>query len=127
MTATRRTRLKGEERRALIVEAARRVFLETGFAGARTRRIAEEAGITEALLYRFFPSKRAIYEAAVVQPLEDFVAAMLAATGEIEASGDDRARGARRIDERLFHFLLESTPFLAAVVVSALDEDRRPC
>ena len=65
-----RTRLKGEERRQLILEAARRVFLETGFAGARTRRIAEEAGITEALLYRFFPSKLAIYEAAVLQPLE---------------------------------------------------------
>ena len=36
MAATKRTRLKGEERRALILEAARRVFLESGFAGART-------------------------------------------------------------------------------------------
>ena|SRR5438067_441073 len=125
MTATKRTRLKGEERRALILQAARRVFLETGFAGARTRRIAEEAGITEALLYRFFPSKRAIYEAAVVQPLEDFVAAMLAATGEIEASGDDRESGLRRINEMLFHFMRESTPFLAVVLLSELNEGRR--
>ena len=125
MTATRRTRLKGEERRALIVEAARRVFLETGFAGARTRRIAEEAGITEALLYRFFPSKRAIYEAAVVQPLEEFVAAMLSATGEIEASGDDRESGLRRINEMLFHFMRESAPFLAVVLLSELNEGRR--
>ena len=90
MATPGRTRLKGEERRQLILEAARRVFLETGFAGARTRRIAEEAGITEALLYRFFPSKLAIYEAAVLQPLEAFVAQMLAATGEIEASSDDQ-------------------------------------
>ena len=125
MTATRRTRLKGEERRALIVEAARRVFLETGFAGARTRRIAEEAGITEALLYRFFPSKRAIYEAAVVQPLEEFVAATLSATGEIEASGDDRESGLRRINEMLFHFMRESAPFLAVVLLSELNEGRR--
>src|SRR5437763_1075397 len=79
MATPGRTRLKGEERRQLILEAARRVFLETGFAGARTRRIAEEAGITEALLYRFFPSKLAIYEAAVLQPLEAFVARLLTA------------------------------------------------
>ena len=121
----KRTRLKGEERRQLILEAARRVFLEGGFAGARTRRIAEEAGITEALLYRFFPSKLAIYEAAVLQPLEEFVARMLAATGEIEASSDDREDGLRRINEMLFHFMRESAPFLAVVLLSELNEGRR--
>jgi len=123
--APKRTRLKGEERRQLILEAARRVFLENGFAGARTRRIAEEAGITEALLYRFFPSKLAIYEAAVLQPLEEFVARMLAATGEIEASSDDREDGLRRINEMLFHFMRESAPFLAVVLLSELNEGRR--
>src|SRR2546421_2657821 len=125
MAATKRTRLKGEERRQLSLEAARRVLVETGFAGARTRRIAEEAGITEALLYRFFPSKLAIYEAAVLQPLEAFVAQMLAATGEIEASSDDREDGLRRINEMLFHFMRESAPFLAVVLLSELNEGRR--
>jgi AcrR family transcriptional regulator len=125
MVAVKRTRLKGEERRKLILEAARRVFLESGFAGARTRRIAEEAGITEALLYRFFPSKLAIYEAAVLQPLEEFVADMLAATGEIEASSDDREDGLRRINEMLFHFMRESAPFLAVVLLSEQNEGRR--
>jgi AcrR family transcriptional regulator len=125
MTTAKRTRLKGEERRRLILEAARRVFLETGFAGARTRRIAEEAGITEALLYRFFPSKLAIYEAAVLQPLEEFVADMLAATGEIESESDNREDGLRRINEMLFHFMRESAPFLAVVLLSELNEGRR--
>ena len=125
MATTKRTRLKGEERRRLILEAARRVFLESGFAGARTRRIAEEAGITEALLYRFFPSKLAIYEAAVLAPLEEFVAQMLAATGEIEARADGREDGLRRINEMLFHFMRESAPFLAVVLLSELNEGRR--
>jgi AcrR family transcriptional regulator len=125
MVAAKRTRLKGEERRQLILEAARRVFLENGFDGARTRRIAEEAGITEALLYRFFPSKMAIYEAAVLQPLEAFVADMLAATGEIEARSDNREDGLRRINEMLFHFMRESAPFLAVVLLSELNEGRR--
>ena len=35
--------------------------------------VAEEAGITEALLYRFFPSKSDIFRAAVHEPLERFV------------------------------------------------------
>ena len=125
MVAAKRTRLKGPERRQLILEAARRVFLDSGFAGARTRRIAEEAGITEALLYRFFPSKLAIYEAAVLQPLEAFVADMLAATGEIEARSDNREDGLRRINEMLFHFMRESAPFLAVVLLSELNEGRR--
>ena len=122
---TKRKRLPGEERRQLILEAARRVFLESGFAGARTRRIAEEAGITEALLYRFFPSKLAIYEAAVLQPLEAFVAQLLTATGKIEGSSEDRRDGLRRINEMLFHFMIESGPFLGVVLLSELNEGRR--
>jgi AcrR family transcriptional regulator len=125
MATSKRTRLKGEERRQLILEAARRVFLESGLAGARTRRIAEEAGITEALLYRFFPSKLAIYEAAVLAPLEAFVAEMLAATGEIEAQSDNREDGLRRINEMLLHFMRDSAPFLAVVLLSELNEGRR--
>src|SRR5438105_15174070 len=101
MTATKRTRLKGEERRALILEAARRVFLESGFAGARTRRIAEEAGITEALLYRFYPSKTEIFRAAVHEPLERFCRELLATTADI-----DPARGHRHDRLRQVHELL---------------------
>src|SRR5437588_149420 len=102
MATPGRTRLKGEERRQLILEAARRVFLETGFAGARTRRIAEEAGITEALLYRFFPSKLAIYEAAVLQPLEAFAAMLgvhmgLAIDGLLRDIPSDEAGVARQL------------------------------
>src|SRR5437867_12681979 len=123
--AAKRTRLKGEERRQLILDAARRVFLESGFAGARTRRIAEEAGITEALLYRFFPSKLAIYEAAVLQPLEAFVAQLLAATQEIQGTSEDRREGLRRVNEMLFHFMVESGPFLGVVLLSELNEGRR--
>lgn len=66
---TRRKRLKAPERRATIVAAARDVFLDQGFSGARTRAIAERAEVTEAVLYRHFASKEEIFEAAVLQPL----------------------------------------------------------
>lgn len=65
----RRKRLRAPERRATIVAAARDVFLDEGFSGARTRAIAERATVTEAVLYRHFASKEEIFEAAVLVPL----------------------------------------------------------
>lgn len=44
-----------------------------GFAGARTKEIAMEAGINEALIYRHFSSKEELFEAAVIEPLEHWM------------------------------------------------------
>ena len=123
--APKRTRLRAAERREKILDAARRVFLESGFAGARTRRIAEEAGITEALLYRYFPSKSAIFEAAVHEPLERFVGELLATAGDIDAGRGDRRDRLRQVNEMLLQFMADSAPFLAVVLLSELSEARR--
>jgi AcrR family transcriptional regulator len=56
-----RGRLGGAEREKLIVEGAIRFFADRGFEG-RTRDLARELGITQPLLYRYFPSKRALVE-----------------------------------------------------------------
>jgi AcrR family transcriptional regulator len=40
-------------------------FTELGFGGTRLQDIAERAGVTTALLYRYFPDKGAIFEATV--------------------------------------------------------------
>ena len=45
-----------------ILEAASKVFTEKGFAGTRTRDIAEEAGINLALLNYYFRSKEKLFE-----------------------------------------------------------------
>ena len=121
----KRIRLSAEERRETILEAARRVFLESGFAGARTRRIAEEAGITEALLYRYFPSKTDIFRAAVHEPLESFVTELLATAAEIDSRRGDRQQGLRQVNEMLLAFMADSAPFLAVVLLSELSEGRR--
>ena len=121
----KRTRLRAEERREIIVDAARKVFLESGFAGARTRRIAEEAGITEALLYRFFPSKSDIFRAAVHEPLERFVEELLATTADIDRDEGDRRDRLRQVNAMLLQFMADSAPFLAVVLLSELTEARR--
>ena len=55
------SRLDSDERRQAIVQAAVPLFARKGFAGTTTRELAEAGGISEALLFRHFPSKRMLY------------------------------------------------------------------
>jgi AcrR family transcriptional regulator len=50
-----RTRLPRDTREQLIVKEAVRFFAEFGF-GGRTRELARRLGVTQPLLYRYFPS-----------------------------------------------------------------------
>jgi AcrR family transcriptional regulator len=56
-----RRRLPVGERRALIVEAAGRLFGERGYDATRLDEIAAAAGVTKPILYRHFDSKRDLY------------------------------------------------------------------
>lgn len=58
-------RLPAAERRDGIVDAATRCFAERGFGGTTTARVAAEAGINEALVFRHFGTKQALYLACV--------------------------------------------------------------
>ena len=55
--------MKCDERREAILCAARRVFAEKGFDGTTTRELAKAAGVSEALLYKHYPSKESLYAA----------------------------------------------------------------
>lgn len=55
------TRLDSDERRKAIVRTAVPLFARKGFAGTTTRELAEAAGISEALLFKHFPSKQLLY------------------------------------------------------------------
>ena len=48
-----------------ILEAAARVYAETGFRGTTTRRVAQEAGVNEVTLFRHFGTKEALVKAAL--------------------------------------------------------------
>ena len=56
VSAQPKRRLKGEARVDAIVSAAAALFAEEGLGGT-TRQIAARLGVTQALLYKFFPSK----------------------------------------------------------------------
>jgi AcrR family transcriptional regulator len=56
-------KLSCEERRAAILRAVRRVFAAKGFDGTTTRELADAAGVSEALLFKHFPNKEALFSA----------------------------------------------------------------
>jgi AcrR family transcriptional regulator len=64
-------RLPNDARRAVIVEAAGRLFGERGYDGTRLDHVAAAAGVTKPILYRHFEDKRALYLALLARHRED--------------------------------------------------------
>lgn len=62
--------LGAEER---IKQAATRLFAKNGFAGTRTRDIAQEAGINLALLNYYFRSKEKLFDLVMLEAMQDFM------------------------------------------------------
>jgi AcrR family transcriptional regulator len=76
---------KGDDARAEILEAAKRLFFRKGYAGTSMRDIAREAGgRAVAGIYNHFPTKQAIFEAllAAHNPYPQIVAALEAGEGD---------------------------------------------
>ena len=64
-------RLAAEERSQAIIKAALGLFADKGFDATTTRRLARAAGVSEALLFKHFPTKRALYRAILKYKLEE--------------------------------------------------------
>ncbi|MFN6962351.1 MAG: TetR/AcrR family transcriptional regulator [Pyrinomonadaceae bacterium] len=58
-------RMKGDERREHILEAAVNLFARHGFSGTTTKEIARAAGVSEAMVFRHFETKEALYGAII--------------------------------------------------------------
>ncbi|MBO9522483.1 MAG: TetR family transcriptional regulator [Nocardioidaceae bacterium] len=96
MTAQPRGRRPGSpDTRAAILEAARALFAERGFAGASVRAIASAAGVDPALVHHYFGSKDDLFIAALQIPVDprELLAGVV-------------ARGAEGAAERLLHTFL---------------------
>ena len=86
--ATARTLSTAEERREEILQAAERVFAARGLHGTPTMEIAKAAGISQAYLFRLFPTKAELFS-ALVQRCND----------RIERTFTDAAAAARKSGE----------------------------
>jgi AcrR family transcriptional regulator len=87
-----RRRLPAAQRRELILAAAEEVFARGGYHGASLDEIAQAAGVSKALIYEHFDSKRDLHASL----LESHVAEIfrrLQANAETGATGEERLRG----------------------------------
>jgi AcrR family transcriptional regulator len=64
-------RMSGAERKRAIARAVAPLFARQGFHGTTTRDIARAAGVSEALIYRHFPSKESLYRSIGEEQLEN--------------------------------------------------------
>jgi len=83
-------RLPPGERRALIVDAAGRLFGERGYDATRLDDVASAAGVTKPILYRHFADKTTLYLALLERHREDL--GSFAAAVPAEGSLDERLR-----------------------------------
>jgi len=83
----RNHRSSGPERQASIIAAAASLFAQKGFNGTTTREIARTAGISEALLFKYFPTKRALYAAILAEKVQ--LSQLLATVEEAADKRDD--------------------------------------
>jgi AcrR family transcriptional regulator len=81
--------MTAEERRESVTRAAMVEFAERGFHGTSTQSIADRVGVSQPYLFRIFPGKRAIFEAAARRCMDEVRDAF------VQASEGLRGREAR--------------------------------
>jgi TetR/AcrR family transcriptional regulator len=98
-----------------ILEAAHRVFLRHGSAGARTQEIADEAGVNKALLHYYFRTKErlaaAVFHRAAAKLMPPVIATLAS-----DATLEDKVR---RVVEIELDVLLRH-PYLPGYIISEL-------
>ncbi len=67
--ATKRNtqRASAPDRQASLIVAAASLFAAKGFSGTTTKEIAKAAGVSEALVFKYFPTKRTLYAAILAE------------------------------------------------------------
>jgi AcrR family transcriptional regulator len=124
-----RRREASERRRQSILDAARTCFGRDGYAGATVARIAEEARVSNGLLYQFFRNKDELLEVVLKEVVRDWVRALVPREHEREQPALALEQMFRRSVEfcatnPLLPALLSSDPSLQLQRISVAAEGR---
>jgi len=102
---TRKTsrRMSSEARREAIIVAVQRVLAEKGIDNTTTRELADAAGVSEALLFRHFPNKEAIYSAIQEHCFKEYSTKMAVLSDDLIPSTDSLVAMIRDFIARVLH------------------------
>lgn len=100
LRSPRKPRGEGHARRAEILEAAERIFVEHGYEGATIRKIADEVGLSSTALYMHFAEKGEILHEICRNALE----ALIASTRHLRSELGPPERTLRRMIEAYIAF-----------------------
>ena len=64
-------KMASELRKKQILNVAVRLFSQKGFSGTKTKEIAKKAGISEAMIFRYFDKKEKLYSAIINEKIGD--------------------------------------------------------
>jgi AcrR family transcriptional regulator len=112
------SRMPASARREQILDGAMQIFAQKGFRGTTTREIAQAIGISEALMFKYFPTKEALYRAIIQKQMNG--------TNEIffptEAA---RAKDDRQVFKAIASYLIgkntDDPTFMRLILYSALE------
>jgi len=114
-------RMSGDARREQLINVAMRLFSVKGFSGTTTKEIAQAAGVTEALIFRHFPTKEALYEAILRWRIQHSNKARWTATLHELADRRDDAGIIRALAEGMLEFHRENIDFLRLMFFAVLE------
>jgi AcrR family transcriptional regulator len=118
-----RRRRSSSEVRLLLLSAARERFAAKGFGGATTQEIADYAGVAEGALFRHFPTKQVLFEAAVLEPFAEFLARYTEGWKDLPLSRSTPERILRQYAAELYDLVCEHRDLFAALMAHGLDSD----
>jgi AcrR family transcriptional regulator len=111
-------RLKGEERRRVLIEAALSLFARKGFQGTTTKEIAAAAGCSEATLFKHFATKDDLY-AAILETKARREESLTRTMQEV--NGEDDAAVFRAFGREILPHMESDLPLMRLLLFSALE------
>ena len=114
----RRPRRSSAEVRSRIRSAAVALFAERGYGNATTREIARRAEVAEPVIFRIYPTKQALFDAAVLEPFEEFISAYTTRWLAAPTPGGNPEEVLQQFVEELHDLVRQNRQLVAALASS---------
>jgi AcrR family transcriptional regulator/transposase len=102
--------------RIRILDAARTAFGQYGYNATTTRLIAQRAGISEPMIFRYFGSKEGLFDAAVLTPFTEFLSRRAADWEQRKPGSAPALDEAERLFDHLIGLFLEERSIVMALL-----------